>query len=375
MSHGVKHSSGGLCEALDWRWQLRNQIRSAADLDRFFQGGLPAAAQDDLAAIIASQAGTFRFAVTPYYLGLARPEDPNCPILAQILPRAVESADPSFSLPDPLAEERFSPLPGLTHRYPDRVLWYLSHRCAVYCRFCLRKRKVSRAESAPDSHGRSQILEYIRARADIKEVILSGGDPLSLGDEQLEEILAELRGIPHLVSIRIHSRMPVTLPMRFTPGLLAILRENYPLTLVAHFNHAAELSPAAVDAVRALRMHGVLVLNQAVLLKGVNDSVAAQEDLHLGLLRAGVKPYYLHQCDEVRGVSHFQVPIERGLEILAALRGRNPGIALPRFVVDLTGGGGKIPLENEYFQGRENGPDGEFLVFRNWAGAEYRLRA
>jgi lysine 2,3-aminomutase len=327
-----------------------------------------------LGQLIQEQADAFRFAVTPYYLGLARPEDPNCPILAQVLPRGEETNDDRFPDLDPLAEENNSPLPGLTHRYPDRVLWYLTHRCAVYCRFCLRKRKVSRSESAPARSARAGVLEYVRSHPEIKEVILSGGDPLALGDDDLDHILGELRTIEHLVSIRIHSRMPVTLPMRFTPELLAVLNRHYPLTLVAHFNHAAELSPQAVAAVRALRMHGVHVLNQAVLLKGVNDSIESQEALHLGLLRAGVKPYYLHQCDEVRGVSHFRVPIERGLEIMGALRGRNPGIALPRYVLDLAGGGGKVPLEPEYFLGRATDAQGEVLIFRNWAGKEYRVR-
>ena len=375
MTEGVKHSSLTVSEpksASDWRWQMRHQITSAAEFARFFAGRESDA--EGLNGVIQSQADAFRFAVTPYYLSLARPDDAACPILAQVLPRDVETLDARFPDLDPLAEESHSPVPGLTHRYPDRVLWYLTHRCAVYCRFCLRKRKVSRAESAPTRSARQAVVEYVRAHTEIKEVILSGGDPLALGDDDLDRILGDLRDIPHLVSIRIHSRMPVTLPMRFTPELLAVLGRHYPLTLVAHFNHAVELTPEAVAAVRALRMQGVHVLNQAVLLKDVNDTVAAQEDLHLSLLRAGVKPYYLHQCDEVRGVSHFRVPIERGLDIMRAMRGRNPGIALPRYVLDLAGGGGKVPLEPEYFLGRETGVDGDVLVFRNWAGDEYRVR-
>lgn len=379
MRQGVKHSSTRPAPsdgpgAGDWRWQIRNQIRDVAGLFRFL-GAIPAVDRAALERLVQEQAAAFRFAVTPYYLGLARPQDPACPILAQVLPRPAEGADERFVEFDPLAEETNSPLPGLTHRYPDRVLWYLTHACAVYCRFCLRKRKVSRPLSAPDRDEREAVLAYIRSRPDIKEVILSGGDPLALGDEELDRILTALRAVPHLVSIRIHTRMPVTLPMRFTPELLAVLRRHYPLTLVAHFNHGVELTAEAARAVRDLRMNGMQVLNQAVLLKGVNDSVAAQEELHLGLVRIGVKPYYLHQCDEVRGVSHFRVPIDQGLEIMAALRGRNPGIALPRYVVDLAGGGGKVPVENVYYLGRERTPAGEVLVFRNWEGREFRVRA
>lgn len=302
----------------------------------------------DAESFAAASSSGFRFEVTPYYLGLVDPADPSCPVAAQIFPRREELYDPLFPEPDPLAEETHMPVPGLTHRYPDRVLWYLSHNCAVYCRFCMRKRKVSRPESAPGADEFSDALTYISSTPGIKEVILSGGDPLSLSDDRLDFILSRLRDVPGLSSIRIHTRMPVTLPMRITHDLCEVLKKHYPITLVTHFNHVREITVEAAASVKRLRMSGVLVLNQSVLLKGVNDTAPDQENLLLGLLRAGVKPYYLHQCDEVKGVSHFRVPIQKGKEIIRALRGRNPGIALPRYVIDLPGGGGKIPLEPDY---------------------------
>jgi lysine 2,3-aminomutase len=319
----------------------------------------------------ASLESGFRFAVTPYYLSLADREHPACPILLQILPQPQELTDSRFTHPDPLAEEEHQAAPGLTHRYPDRVLWYLSHNCAVYCRFCMRKRKVSRADSAPSAAHRLQALAYIRSNTQIKEVILSGGDPLSLSDHAIDEILSQLRQIPHLSSIRIHSRMPVTLPARLTDDFARMLSRHYPVTLVTHFNHAVEVTAKAVSAVKTLRMNGVLVLNQAVLLKDVNDSVAEQEKLLLSLLRAGVKPYYLHQCDEVQGVSHFRASVETGLAIMAGLQGRNPGIAIPRYVLDLPGGGGKIPLENDYRA--DCSAVGQ--TYRNFAGKTFQTSA
>ncbi len=353
------HSEG------DWRYQWSRRARTAAEVL-----ALRPELKERLEGRAAGfQAHEFRFGVTPYYLGLADPADPHCPILKQILPDEKELTDPVFHRPDPLAEETHMPVRGLTHRYPDRVLWYLSHNCAVYCRFCMRKRKVSRADSGPGRTEWEAALEYINNHTEIKEVILSGGDPLSLSDRRLDETLTRLRRVSHLHSIRIHTRMPVTMPMRITPELAAIFREAYPLTLVTHFNHARELTKAAGECVRLLRMNGVLVLNQAVLMRGINDATAAQEALHLGLIRLGVKPYYLHQCDEVRGVSHFRVPIERGLEIMRELRGRNPGISLPRYVLDLPGGGGKVPLENDYRIGEGENAN----RFRNWKGDEYEI--
>lgn len=348
----------------NWQWQWRNRVTDPAVLVRSFP------ASPLLSDVDTSSSLPFRFAVTPYYLALADGNDPRCPILGQIVPRGAEAGDQVFVDPDPLAEEVHMPVPGLTHRYPDRVLWYLSHNCAVYCRFCMRKRKVSQKESAQKGDAYELALAYVAQRPSIKEVILSGGDPLSVADAFLDRTLRRLRDIPHIRSLRIHTRMPVTLPQRFTGDLLQTFADAYPLTLVTHFNHSVELTPEARDVVRRLRMHGVLVLNQAVLLRGINDTLADQEALHLDLVSAGVKPYYLHQCDEVRGVSHFRTSVETGLQIMRGLRGRNPGISLPTYVIDLPGGGGKIPAESAYLSteiraGRR--------VARNWRGDEFSI--
>ncbi len=321
----------------------------------------------------------FHFGVSPYYLSLAQPEDPFCPIMAQLLPRLAELDDPDYTREDPLAEESYMPVPGLTHRYPDRVLWYISHNCALYCRFCMRRRKVAQPESAPRKKEREDALEYIGKHKEIKEVILSGGDPLSLSDSQLETILEALRSIKHIYSIRIHSRMPVVLPMRITVNLGQLLRRFYPITIVTHFNHAHEITSLAREAIRELRMNGVLVLNQAVLLKEINDTVAKQEALILNLLKAGVKPYYLHRLDPVWGTSHFRVPLKKGVEILQALRGLNPGIALPHYVIDLPGGGGKVTLEPQYLEKENlfsdsNGEKRYSYIFRNWAGKIFEVQ-
>lgn len=283
--------------------------------------------------------------VTPYYLQLVDFSDPHCPILRQILPTSEERADYLFETVDPLHEEKYMPLPGLIHRYANRVLWILAADCGAICRFCTRRRKLGHPEEFPDSGERQEALKYISGDANIREVILSGGDPLSLSTPFLREILVALRKIPHLHSIRLHSRLPVTLPQRLDNELMRLFGDFYPLTLVTHFNHTREVTPEAESGIRRMRREGVLVLNQAVLLNGVNDSLQSQEKLHLKLLRAGVKPYYLHQCDEVRGVSHFVVSPERGLRIMEGLRNRLPGIALPLYMIDLPRGGGKVPLE------------------------------
>ncbi len=345
---------------------MQNRARSMEDLfalrpelqnspvDRLIRGR---------ASAFESAALNFRFAVTPYYLSLASLETIG-PIWKQILPDEKEAADPLFQQPDPLAEESHMPVPGLTHRYPDRVLWYLSHNCAVYCRFCMRKRKVSREDSAPNVEARKAALDYIRSHTEIQEAILSGGDPLSQSDAVLASCIQELKEIPHLVSVRIHTRMPVTCPQRITDSFCQMIQELSPVTLVTHFNHPVELSDTALEALGRLRKTGNLILNQSVLLAGVNDNAETQRSLNLALLKAGVKPYYLHQCDEVKGVSHFRVNLETGVNIQKELRGRIPGPAMPLYVIDLPGGGGKVPVDSSYFV------DGDYPdpVFENFQG-------
>ena len=360
----------------DWHWQMRARLDSPVKLRAWLKerglykqvSPVTLSKLEDWEKKQALWEQHFRFAVSPYYLELVDWSDPGCPILAQFLPSLLEFVQQSLGPGkykedsrrgakstkaeainwDPLAEEECMPVRGLSHRYPDRVLWYLSHSCAVYCRFCMRKRKVSQPESAPTRADWEAILSYIRQHTEIKEVILSGGDPLSLEDKHLAYILEKLRCIKHLYSIRIHTRMPVTLPMRIDKALAELFGHFYPITVVTHFNHRKELTAQSKKAIRLLRMSGVDVLNQAVLLRDINDNLKAQEELNLDLLAAGVRPYYLHRCDEIPGLDHFRVPVAKGVSILRKLRGRNPGISLPRYVVDLPGGGGKVPLEPSY---------------------------
>ncbi len=371
----------------DWREQMRQQITSLEALTCWLKKqDLYAKLAPRLLEIIKEWEGHhdlwqnhFRFAVSPYYLGLADWSNPFCPILKQCLPSPEEFHSKNSEDWDPLAEESHMPLPGLTHRYPDRVLWYLSHHCAVYCRFCMRKRKVSQAGSAPLRKDWTEIFSYIRSHQKIKEVILSGGDPLSLDDLSIGAILKELRQISHLYSIRIHTRMLVTLPMRITDQLATMLGNFYPITVVTHFNHAKELSSRAKEAIKTLARKGTSVLNQAVLLRGINDSYQSQEQLNLSLVAAGVRPYYLHRCDEIHGTHHFRVPFHKGIDILKQLRGRNPGIAIPRYVVDLPGGGGKVPLEPQYQLESSHTPTnyqkGTQTVYhlRNWEDKNYEI--
>ena len=382
----------------NWHWQMSHQITSLQDLlnwlrNKSIHNKIASATLKIFQKWEASRnswENRFQFAVTPYYLSLVDWQDPTCPILRQLLPTSLEFITSTQEGLDPLAEETNMPLTGLTHRYPDRVLWYLSHKCAMYCRFCMRKRKVSQPSSSMSHKHWEKVFTYITEHKEIKEVILSGGDPLSLSDKNIAYILQRLRAISHLYSIRIHTRMPVTLPMRITANLAKIFKEMYPITIVTHFNCVRELSLQAKQAIRLLRLNGADVLNQAVLLKGINDTVEGQEKLVLALVAAGVKPYYLHRCDEIVGTEHFRVPFTKGMEILEKLRGRNPGIALPRYVVDLPGGGGKVPLEPNYLLNKsalqksqmqelkasnKGLSENKYVTYtlKNWAGKEFHI--
>lgn len=366
----------------DWVEQLQNRMMSSEDFYRIVSEksemkdlATPNWLEDRRKDFLALD-DDYRFAITHYYFNLADISDPDDPILRQVLPDIRESEDAIFHEVDPLAEDLNSPLPGLIHRYPDRVLLLTTHQCAIYCRFCTRKRKIVRKQTERNPFPFNEILHYIRENTSIKEAILSGGDPLMLSDQKLDEILSSLKSVEHLLSIRIHTRIPVVLPDRITSALENILRKSYPVTIVVHFNHAREITPNSARAIRSLRLAGASVLNQSVLLKGVNDTVEELEKLNGELVRIGVIPYYLHQCDEIAGTSHFRTPLEKGRELLSQLRGRNPGISLPRFMIDLPGGGGKIPYETDYRVDStinkipsENGR----ALFHNWNGNTYSV--
>ena len=323
----------------DWTWQLDHAIRTPATLRAAL--GLSAGQADAVARVQAR----YPLLITPYYLGLARSSDPADPILRQCVPDLRE-LDAASGVPDPLAEGRDSPVPGLVHRYRDRVLVITSNRCAVHCRHCMRKRNWGRPEglTAADIEA---MVRYVSADPAIREVILSGGDPLLLADSALGCLLDRFLAIPHIEMIRLGSRVPAVLPQRVTPGLCRVLATRGPLWLATHFNHPLELSPRAAQAARDLARAGVFMVNQTVLLKGVNDDAGCLRALFTGLLKMGIKPYYLFHGDPIRGAMHFRTGIRRGLELMRALRAQTSGLAIPAFAIDLPGGQGKIRLEPE----------------------------
>jgi lysine 2,3-aminomutase len=308
-------------------------------------------------------AENFEFRIAPGMVDLI--QSPHDPIWRQYVPD-VQELEVHDGLVDSLAEDAHSPVPNITHRYPDRALFLVSPVCASYCRFCTRRRKVGDPEKIPMSQLESG-FRYLEEHTEIRDVILSGGDPLLLSDRRIEEILKRLRAIPHLEVLRIGSRIPCHLPERITPQLCAILKKYHPLYINTHFNHPHELTPAAVAALGMLADAGVPLGCQTVLLKGVNDDPVIMTALMQKLLAARVRPYYIYMCDQVAGAEHFRTTVEKGLEIVKALRGWTSGLAVPHFVIDAPGGGGKIPLLPEYV---ESITDDE-VVLRNYAGQRY----
>lgn len=277
--------------------------------------------------------------------------------------------DDAGQCPDPLSEQRLSPVPGLIHRYPDRVVLLVSNRCPVYCRFCMRKRHVGEGDAPMDAHVLTQAVEYIAANPAIRDVILSGGDPLMLDDDSLHHVLGELRAIPHVSIIRVGTRVPVTLPERVTPELCALLKRFHPLYINTHFNHPAEITPLSTRACDLLADAGIPLGNQTVLLRGVNDSVETMRSLQTGLLSLRVRPYYIHQMDLVRGTAHFRTSVATGLEIIRGLRGHVSGLAVPQYVIDLPDGKGKVPILPEDVERL-----GDLLILRTYQGERVSYR-
>jgi lysine 2,3-aminomutase len=303
--------------------------------------------------------------ITPHYLGLI--QEIGDPIWRQCVPDPLELATDG-SLIDPLGEENLSPVPTVVHRYSDRVLFLVSGTCAVYCRFCTRKRKVGCAGMAAEATALTAGLDYIAGNRAIRDVIISGGDPLLLEDEILADLLGRLRAIPHVEIIRIGSRVPVTLPDRITPRLCGILRRVHPLYFNTHFNHPREITPESTEACTRLAAAGMPLGNQTVLLQGINDDSRTMAELMKGLLKIRVRPYYLHHMDLVQGGGHFRTPVETGIEIIRALRGPVSGLAIPHYVIDLPGGKGKIPVTPEYVESL-----GETAVLRSPAGERVEI--
>ncbi|MCX7846834.1 MAG: KamA family radical SAM protein [bacterium] len=325
----------------DWRWQMRNRIRSLAQLQSFF----PAMEQ---CSGVYDALKVFQMAITPYYAGLIRRLDGRDPIFRMAVPQRAELCNPPYLQADPLEEDHHSPVPGLIHRYADRALIVATSACAMYCRHCTRKRVTSARESSITGERLQRIVAYLGSHPEIRDVVVSGGDPLTLSTEALEQVLAAVRGVPSVEIIRIGTRVPVTMPMRITDELTEMLRKYHPLWLNTHFNHPVELTEEARAACAKLADAGIPLGNQTVLLRGVNDDPRVMEELCRGLVRMRVRPYYLFQCDLVPGVEHFRTPLSRGIEIMEYLRGRVSGLAIPTFVVDAPGGGGKIPVFPNY---------------------------
>ncbi|SFM86882.1 KamA family radical SAM protein [Thermodesulforhabdus norvegica] len=347
----------------DWKWQVRNRIRSLKSAARCFV--LTQAEQRALTEYGLS----LPFAVTPYYASLVHPSDPDHPLRRCVIPLPQEFLRSPGESEDPLSEDKQSTVSGIVHRYPDRVLFLATGFCATYCRYCTRSRMVG--HSAIGHFGKSYLdgaIEYIEKNPGIRDVLVSGGDPLTLSDDILDWILSRLRRIRHVEIIRIGTKVPVVLPQRITASLARLLRKYHPLWMSIHFTHPDEITPEVAEACERLTDAGIPLGSQTVLLKGINDSVETMRSLVHGLLRIRVRPYYLYQCDPIIGSSHFRTTVTRGLEIISGLRGHTTGYAVPTYVVDAPGGGGKIPLLPDYVKAR----DGDDLVVVNYEGREFR---
>ncbi|MBN2382880.1 KamA family radical SAM protein [bacterium] len=340
-----------------WRRILRKSVTDAAELASRFD--IPREEMDR----IVSQ---FPVQITPYYLSLIKHK--GDPLYRQVVPD-VRELDESYLYQDPLAEDTHSPVPNIVHRYPDRCLFLISHVCASYCRFCTRKRKVGDSDKIKSSEIQRGI-EYIKAHPEIRDVILSGGDPLLLEDSKLENIIKQVRQCEHVEIIRIGSRVPCFLPQRITSSLVRMLKKYHPLYINVHFNHPDELTPQAVEALAKLADAGIPLGNQTVLLKDVNDSPEVMKKLMQKLVRARVRPYYIYQADMVFGTEHFRTRVEKGLEIIKALRGWTSGLAVPYFVIDAPGGGGKIPILPEYVVSVTD----QEIMLRNYKGEIFFYR-
>ncbi len=342
----------------DWHWQVSHRIPDVDTLKKY----LPLAPEEEEGCRKALE--HFRMAITPYYLTLIDPNDPNDPVRKQAVPTGNEAYRSPEDLLDPLEEDGDSPVPGLTHRYPDRVLFLITDQCAMYCRHCTRRRLAGQKDGARTRNQIDDCIEYIRNTPAVRDVLLSGGDALLMSDDRLEYILSELRKIDHVEIIRIGTRTPVVLPQRITPEFCTMIRKYHPVWLNTHFNHSNEITPDSMLACSRLADAGVQLGNQSVLLRGVNDCVHVMRKLVNGLVYMRVRPYYIYQCDLSLGLSHFRTPVAKGLEIIEGLRGHTSGFCVPTYVVDAPGGGGKIPVMPDYLISQN--PD--HIVLRNFEG-------
>ena len=342
---------------MSWRWQMANRLNTVEELEKVIN------LTDSERKALGSH-GLFRVDITPYFASLIDPDDPDCPVRRQVLPRANEMVPFQSMMEDSLAEDKHSPVPGLVHRYPDRVLMLITTQCASYCRYCTRSRIVGDPTQTFSRKEFDAQIEYIENTPQIRDVLLSGGDPMVLAPKLLDMILSRLRAIPHVEIIRIGSRVPVFLPMRVDQQFCEMVEKYHPLWLNIHVNHPKEITPELAAATDRLTRAGVPLGNQSVLLAGVNDSVAIQRKLVHDLVKIRVRPYYLYQCDLVAGSGHFRTSVSKGIEIIEGLRGHTSGYAVPTYVVDAPGGGGKIPVQPTYVISQSPGK----VVLRNFEG-------
>jgi lysine 2,3-aminomutase len=343
----------------DWHWQLKHRITSVEQLRRL----MPTLTPEELAGTALAN-HKLALAITPYFFNLIDPADEQCPIRWQVIPRIEETHTAAWEMSDPCGEDAHSPVPGLVHRYPDRVLFLVTDRCAAYCRYCTRSRMVSNAAGYDFHPEFDRQIEYIRSHPEIRDVLLSGGDPLLFSDEKLDQLLGRLRAIPHVEFLRIGTRIPIFLPQRITPALCAMLRKHHPLFISIHSNHPRELTTEVREALGRLADAGIPLGNQSVLLRNVNDSPEVAKAHVQKLLMCRVKPYYLYQCDLISGSAHLRASVRTGLEIMEQLRGHTTGYAVPQYVIDAPGGGGKVPVNPDYVLSR----NADRVVVRNYEG-------
>lgn len=345
----------------DWRWQLEHRIRAKEELSQIIK----LTAEEESG--IKKASGRLSLAITPYWVTLIDPEDPDCPLRRQAVPVAHESSIGPHEMVDPCAEDRDSPAPHLVHRYPDRVLLLATEHCAMYCRHCTRRRLVGEHEEPNSSHRFDAAIEYIKSNRKIRDVLISGGDPLTLEDEEIENLIQKIRSISHVEFLRIGTRVPVTLPQRITEKLVTMLKKYSPVWISIHFNHPKEITKRCKIACDMLSDAGIPLGSQSVLLKGINDRPYIMKRLVHDLLKIRVRPYYIYQCDPVRGTQHFRTPVATGINIMEKLRGHTSGYAVPTYVIDGPGGGGKIPVGPNYILSQAKGK----YVLRNYRGKIY----
>ena len=342
----------------DWKWQVKHRIETLEELKRYIN--LTKEEEEG----VAKSLQTLRMAITPYYMTLIDPEDRNCPVRKQAIPTSAETHQSAADLLDPLHEDEDSPVPGLTHRYPDRVLFLITDMCSMYCRHCTRRRFAGQHDTESPSERIQKAIDYIARTPQIRDVLLSGGDALMVSDSMLETIIQRLRNIPHVEIIRIGTRTPVVCPQRITDDLVNMLKKYHPIWLNTHFNHSKEITPETTEACAKIADAGIPNGNQSVLLRGVNDCVHIMKKLVRDLVRIRVRPYYIYQCDLSMGLEHFRTPVSKGIEIIENLRGHTSGYAVPTFVVDAPGGGGKTPVMPNYIISQGTGR----VVLRNFEG-------